>query len=403
VIRRSTESLAFKNYLTWMDTLSVDEEAFRAAFARFGRKSATRPVLPFPDIESYELLDLATEAFLFARAAVYADVAGRRRPLESGAHEGGRVEALPFLALVRRHEPSLVSGLTATAEKQVTRTEQLVAERFRSPCLLELIWSYWHEEGMLVRTVDAVSLRSHESAGGPHDALASMSIEPLRPLGDRLASYVASEGRRLTRARRELEYDPEYGLALSGRREPPSRSDDRRAPLDEVLDRLLERTAIFLEQDDDVTIVADALPMLNALRGVHLFLREHAARRCGDLPWTARREMLIQQWLLARAEVRDFLPTREATGDPERWIDSVEAMNHLQGWTDVPVRQFHELAVLGEQLLLSIRIGEWGEEAGDREQAANWARYWREELERYLHAHRIVTRRRVAAGAPARY
>ena len=35
----------------------------------------------------------------------------------------------------------------------------------------------------------------------------------------------------------------------------------------------------------------------------------------------------------------------------------VEAMNKLQGWTDVAVLHFRDLAVFGEQLLLGIRFG----------------------------------------------
>jgi hypothetical protein len=35
----------------------------------------------------------------------------------------------------------------------------ILRSRLLAPCLLELIWSYWHEEGMLVQTMNAISLR----------------------------------------------------------------------------------------------------------------------------------------------------------------------------------------------------------------------------------------------------
>ena len=44
---------------------------------------------------------------------------------------------------------------------------------------------------------------------------------------------------------------------------------------------------------------------------------------------------------------------------------------------------FRDLAVFGEQLLLSIRFGAWTT-VNDPEQAANWARYWRREVQRYM-------------------
>ena len=57
-------------------------------------------------------------------------------------------------------------------------------------------------------------------------------------------------------------------------------------------------------------MIADAFPVLNALREVHLLLAEGANNQYRDLPWTARGEMLMQQWLLARPEFREFLPTQ---------------------------------------------------------------------------------------------
>ena len=50
--------------------------------------------------------------------------------------------------------------------------------------------------------------------------------------------------------------------------------------------------------------------MLNALKDLHLILAEGAHNQYGDLPWTARVEMLIEQWLLARPEMREFLGGR---------------------------------------------------------------------------------------------
>ena len=62
--------------------------------------------------------------------------------------------------------------------------EGVLSSRIESPCLLELIWSYWHEEGMLVQTLNAISLRfqNKASAAGGRDPLAHMEIDPLRPL-----------------------------------------------------------------------------------------------------------------------------------------------------------------------------------------------------------------------------
>ena len=69
----------------------------------------------------------------------------------------------------------------------------------------------------------------------------------------------------------------------------------------------------------------------------------------------------MQQWLLARPEFREFLPTRIMVAYPEPWMDRVDAMKKLQGWTDTSVLHFRNLAVFGEQILLSIRWGDWSD------------------------------------------
>jgi hypothetical protein len=137
-------------------------------------------------------------------------------------------------------------------------------------------------------------------------------------------------------------------------------------------------------------VVADGFTVLNALRDVHLILSEGQHNQYGDLPWTARMEMLMQQWLLARPEFREFLPTRIMVDYPEGWMDRVDAMKKLQGWSDVSVLHFRNLGMFGEQILLSIRFGAWSD-VNDPAQAANWARYWRGEIQGYIHAYRAVT------------
>jgi hypothetical protein len=71
-------------------------------------------------------------------------------------------------------------------------------------------------------------------------------------------------------------------------------------------------------------------------------------------------------------------------------MDRADAVKSMMGWTDVSVTHFHDLAVFGEQLLLSIRYGSWTEiDSGAA--AGNWARYWRPEIQGYVHAYRAAT------------
>jgi hypothetical protein len=217
-----------------------------------------------------------------------------------------------------------------------------------------------------------------------------MEIDPLRPLNNLLWSYIQDEQHRLSIVRRAYEYDHHYGLSLQGKAVPALRSADSRSKFLEAYHNLLALCAVFFKEDDFTTVRADAFPTLNALKDVHLILSQGAHNQFGDLPSTARLEMMIQQWILARPEFQQFLPTRTMVAYPERWMDRVDAMKSLQGWSDASILHFRNLGKFGEQILLSIRFGAWSD-VNDPLQAANWARYWRPEIQGYIHAYRAVT------------
>jgi hypothetical protein len=100
--------------------------------------------------------------------------------------------------------------------------------------------------------------------------------------------------------------------------------------------------------------------------------------------------MLMQEWLLARPEMREFLTSRIMVAYTEPWMERVDTMKKLQGWSDTSASHFRDLGVFGEQVLLSVRFGAWST-VHDPVQAANWARYWRPEIQSYIHSYRAVT------------
>jgi hypothetical protein len=71
-------------------------------------------------------------------------------------------------------------------------------------------------------------------------------------------------------------------------------------------------------------------------------------------------------------------------------MGQVDTMKKLQGWTDTTITHFHELALFGEQILLSIRYADWIA-INEEEHAKNWARYWKAEIQTYIHAYRAAT------------
>ena len=262
--------------------------------------------------------------------------------------------------------------------------------RLRCPPLLELIWSYWQEQGMLVQGANTLTLRFQNRRPPGRDPLTRCDLSPLRPLNNILWGYVQAETDRLSVVRRAYEYDHHYGLRLQGRAVPTLAPADSRTQFIESFHRLLMEAYRYIRTSMDTTMNVDAFPVLNCLKELHLLLAEGAHNQFGDLPSTARAEMLIQQWIFARPEVRDFLGGRPGMPYPEPWMPNVETLRQMMGWADTTIRHYRDLAVFGEQLLLSVRYLPWSTQT-DADLAAAWVTFWRPEIQQYLHSYRAVT------------
>ena len=75
---------------------------------------------------------------------------------------------------------------------------------------------------------------------------------------------------------------------------------------------------------------------------------------------------------------------------PEAWMPRVAALNNMMGWTNSSVMHFRDLARFGEQILLSVRFGNWAN-TNSRDAASNWAQFWREQIQGYIHGYRAVS------------
>ncbi|HEX6623708.1 MAG TPA: hypothetical protein VF064_08350 [Pyrinomonadaceae bacterium] len=408
VIRDRTTAIGFLNYKQFIDNLlCANPLQGRAGFDLR---------LPFPGVAAYAVLKAATEMFLMQECGVVfenttdpllisrqetEESARLGRPVTRTELEGLRrayladlkaenAQALPYFDLIRQR----LAELAIKPADAVPGVDcyGILRSRFTAPCMIELIWSYWHEEGMLAQTMNAISYRFQNKriVPGNRDPLAHFDIDPLRGLSNFLWGYVQDEQHRLGVLRRAYEYDHQYGLRLYGKAVQNFDPVDSRSKFLEAFHNLLYRAALFYERDDDTTIIADGFEVLNALREVHLILSYGAHNQFGDLPSNARQEMLIEQWLLARPEMREFLGGKPMVAYTEPWMDRVDTVKSMFGWMDSSVTYFHDLAVNGEQIVLSVRYGNWTQ-VNDMAAATNWARYWRPEIQRYIHAYRAVT------------
>jgi Carboxypeptidase regulatory-like domain len=402
-IRNRTHAISFNRYREFLDRVLGIVEEKPPDIPRVRRRMDELDT-HLHGVAAYNILKIATEAFLLIEAGVYIRRSEFGEPLFNEDAESNRLgqlveiedleerlsrylghpRQLPYIKRVVR------AAFSKTDPSPVFRDRVLTA-RLDEPILLELIWSYWHEEGMLMQTINAIARRfQNVRAPGDRDPLAYLEIDPLRPLNNVLWGFIQDEPNRLTVTRRAYEYEHSYGLSLFGKAVHSVHPAESRSKFVEAFHNLLHLSSVFYKEDNDTTVIADGYPLLNALKEVHLLLAQGAHNQFGDLGWTARVEMLLAEWMLARPEMRDFIQARVMVPYKEPWMPQVDTMKTLQGWTDVTVTHFRDLGTYGEQILLAVRYGDWIG-INDEDYAKNWARYWRPEIQGYLHAYRAVT------------
>jgi hypothetical protein len=303
---------------------------------------------------------------------------------------GRELDILPYLNLIRRKLGD-ISTVRSSAASLIDQQAGLLQDKLLHPPMLELIWCYWIEESMAVQTFNSIVRRFQNlRTPGEKDPLAAMEIDPLRSVAHLLWGWTQDEQGRLSVLRRAHEYDHEYGFTLHGKAVAELRTADKRSKFLESFHTLLWRASQFYKADDNTTVHADAFALLNAIKETHYILSQGASNQFPDIAVTARIEMLTQLWILSRPEMREFLGTRVMVAYPEPWMDRVDTVKQLKGWTDTSVVHFRDLAVFGEQIVLHVRYGAWST-INDPDSAANWARYWRAEVQGYIHAYRAAT------------
>lgn len=279
----------------------------------------------------------------------------------------------------RREEVERLLNVEWTAEASV-------------PCV-ELIWNYFQEEGMLVQTLNVILARFQNRRLGPdYDPLGRFDVTPLLPLRNLLWGWAEDELNRMTLRRRAAEYEYEYGLTLIGKAVPPTSTlVERRSGFLDTFHQILHQALAYYKEKDDLTVNADPFPLFQSLRDCHVVLSQGSHNQYGELAVAARVEFLLMQYILAQPQMREFLGGRPMTPYPESWMDRVDTMKSIQGWTDTSVMHFHDLATVGERLVLTIRLGNWADQNVGGVEAGAWADAFRADIQRYVAAYRTAT------------
>jgi hypothetical protein len=238
-IRNRTAAVGYDRYAAFIDCVFGCNDANGG---QLGLALAQQSALKIPCVDAgvepqlnihgpyaYTVLKLATQAFLTLESGVVIrdNTSGKPRifdidkerarfgdpNLSIGELTGrlqaylvgpsGRGETLPYLDRI----VTALVGLDRNASKEtLPYCHGILQHRVSSPSLIELIWSYWHEEGMLAQTMNAIARRfQNQRSSRGVDPLGELEFDPLRPLNNLIWGYIQDEHNRLTVPRRAYE------------------------------------------------------------------------------------------------------------------------------------------------------------------------------------------------------
>jgi len=425
-IRNRSDAIGFNRYIVFIERL-LCERADPGSATCGGDENAAAGQIGSPSIDarlddligrpslfgndSYQLLKLATHAFLLYQGGIAIEPAGSggaQLELDEEARLGRPItltEARTQLEQYLRTQVGTVQGRILPYLKRVVDAlipiglreegspfcDNVLRRRLHCPQMIELIHDFWLDQAGLTQSMNAILLRFQNRRRGTRDPLSELAFDPLRPMAQLLFGRLADEPNHLSVKRLDYEYRNLYGIGLYGQAVEGAEPAESRTRFLEAFHILLQKASDFYEDDAQTTVIADGDPALHCLRELHLVLAEGAVNEFEEVKFQARQERLIDMLLMARAETREFLRGRAMVPYPERWMGPVDMMKRLQGWLpQVSVREFHILATTSEKLLLSVRNGDWSAVI-DQAAAVNWLRYFKPEIRGYLHAYQAVT------------
>ncbi|MDN3548635.1 hypothetical protein [Mucilaginibacter aquaedulcis] len=339
--------------------------------------------LPFNRTEAYSLLKFATERYVEKVYKIKNHLFDHDLEKPDLGDYLGRDKIIPYYDLIK----SKIKEYFVT-DPNAHETGFLQAHA--DATLIELIWNYWYEEGRVNQSMAAIARRFQNIKNGFKDPLLNFALDPLRPLNNILWGYIQDAQHRLTPTRKNYEYASEYNLCVLSNMKTGFNPADRSSNFLQSFHQLIYEATEYFVQADNTTIRPDGFKLLNALRDTHRVLAEGAHNQFGDLPTVARIETLMEQWILSRPEIREFLGGRVMVPYEEPWMDRVDSMKTLQGWDNTNISFYRDLAVYGEKIILGIRYGDWTN-ITRRDHATNWADAFRDAIQRYIHSYYTVT------------
>ncbi|MCC6861135.1 MAG: hypothetical protein IT158_21380, partial [Bryobacterales bacterium] len=170
-IRQRTRAIGFENYRLFIDRVLCEQNPTDGVEEETRLSNRAGRLDKLAGVQAYELLKLATQVFLLLECGVAIkdtdfsvnEESGRLGTPVTAEELRQRLSAylgdsprLPYLNRVINSALAEFGPTDSPFCEGIFRGRVIASE---APCLLELIWSYWHEEGMQVQTINSIAWR----------------------------------------------------------------------------------------------------------------------------------------------------------------------------------------------------------------------------------------------------
>lgn len=318
---------------------------------------------------------------------------------------------LPYLNGVIERVVSNLVNITASSRTNCP-TWSFIKHRLESPPMYDLIWNYWMSLAGLTETMNAVVDCYRRKSNERTALLSDVRFDLLRPIGNLLSGYARDTEIPITHEEYLVELQAQYGLVLpehAGLDIQPTQTDTSFLG---ALHNVIGGSGKLLRDRLNKTLSIDTHSLGRTLGNMNVRLAMGAHNQLWEVTRRIRRDMLVQQWILSRPEVTEFLRVPAMVDMKEGWMSALAAYRdrkNQQSWSTarsgnygnvsgnssqsaLVVQQFHRLACKSEIMVLGARWGGWSDEDLVGKSAEGWLNEVQHDIKDYISDYREVTR-----------
>lgn len=328
------------------------------------------------------------------------------------------LSSLPYLQrVIQRVSSELLKSInesTGVGNSRITGdfTCEYLRQRLQRPPMYDLIWSYWMSLAGLTETMNAVVDCYRRKSNERTALLSDVRFDLLRPIGNLLSGYARDTEIPITHEEYLVELQAQYGLMLPEHAELDIQGMQSDTSFLGALHNVIGGSGKLLRDRLNKTLDVDTHSLGRILGNMNVRLAMGAHNQLWEVTRRIRRDMLVQQWILSRPEVTEFLRVPAMVDMREGWMSALAAYRDRKNQQSrsasrsgnygsvsgnssqsaLVVQQFHRLACKSEIMVLGARWGGWSNEDMVGKSAEGWLNEVQHDIKDYISDYREVTR-----------